>query len=353
MRRPHLASSVKQLLPWRHELFFDGSKEDTQTLKRAARELLLNVDGDPNFKGSYGDHGQKHFLTELAIALLQNLEACVTEIEYDITDEELVPVNRFLDSRFKRLQSKQPGLPSIRALGFAKEDDWGFSLATPGIAVLLSAAAPNLERFGVRWHAWIWNGVSGMDWDIDGGHLPPARFIEALDSVKERLKVLGLDLTESTHPGSPEEWVLTSSQSSLASFQRLESLRLDELSFCLHYVDAFYNMHTGGLANEPTCLTNILPRTVRFLTVILVGEGYAWLDIARVAFVAEKEFPRLEAVTVERRDHRGLLHRPGRPRMAQEAFEQSRVRYSCADWNRYDGAAQCDDVYSYSLVGND
>jgi hypothetical protein len=165
--RPHLASSVKQLLPWRHELFFDGSKEDTQTLKRAARELLLDVDGDPNFKGSYGDHGQKHFLTELAIAFLQNLEACVTEIEYDITDEELVPVNRFLDSRFKRLQSKQPGLPSIRALGFAKEDDWGFSLATPGIAVLLSAAAPNLERFGVRWHAWIWNGVSGMDWDVE------------------------------------------------------------------------------------------------------------------------------------------------------------------------------------------
>jgi hypothetical protein len=92
---------------------------------------------------------------------------------------------------------------------------------------------------------------------------------------------------------------------------------------------------------------------VRFLTVILVGEGYAWLDIARVAFVAEKEFPRLGAVTVERRDHRGLLHRPGRPRMAQEAFEQSRVRYSCTDWNRYDGVAQFDDVYSYSLVGND
>lgn len=68
------------------------------------------------------------FLTELAIALLPNLEACVTGIEYDITDEELVPVHRFLGSRFKRLGSisKQPGsLPNIRALGFAKEDDLG------------------------------------------------------------------------------------------------------------------------------------------------------------------------------------------------------------------------------------
>lgn len=58
---PHLAASVKQLLPWRHELFFDGFKENTQTLKRAARELLLDVDGDPNFDESYGDHDQKHF----------------------------------------------------------------------------------------------------------------------------------------------------------------------------------------------------------------------------------------------------------------------------------------------------
>ena len=74
-------------------------KKITQTLKCAAREVLLDVDGDPNFKGSYGDHGQKHFLTELAIALLPNLEAWMTEIEYDITNEELVPVNRFLGSR--------------------------------------------------------------------------------------------------------------------------------------------------------------------------------------------------------------------------------------------------------------
>lgn len=406
---PHLASIVKQLAPLRDELFFDGSKEDTQVLKRAARGLLLDVDGDPEFEKWYGDLGHKHFLTELAIALLPNLEACVTGIEYDISDEELVPVNRFLGSRFKRLGSskQQPGgLPNIRALGFAKDDDWGFSLLTPGIAVLLSAT-PNLERlvcdgahgFGTLYPEWIgnveimapglqnlkvlsitdsalanseddfefrqlrrfiqlcakletfrFNSVGAFLGEIDGGHLPPARFIEALESVKEKLKVLDLDLTESTPPSSLEEWALTS-QSSLASFQRLESLRLDERSFCLHYVDAFYNLHKGGLATEPTCLTNILPKTVRFLTVILVGEGYAWLDIARVAFVAEKDFPWLEAVTVERRDHQGL-HRSGRPRMAQEAFEHSRVRYSLTDWDRYDGVTQFDDVYSYSLVGS-
>jgi hypothetical protein len=398
--RPDLTSNVKQLAPPRQELYFDGSDEDIQVLKRVARELLLDVDGDPDFEESYGDHGQKHFLTELTIALLPNLEEFMTEIEYDVPDEDLVTVNRFLDSRFKKLGSKQPGLPNIRAMGFTNEDSWGFNLATPGIAVLLNAA-PNLERLvfngthgvGTVYEEWIGNielmapglqnlkvlsitqsalenseddfefrqlrrviqlctrlevfrfhSVGPFLGELDEGHLPPGRFIEALDSVKEKLKVLDLDLTESHYPGPAEDWILT--DRSLSSFTRLESLRLDELSFCLHCVDAAYGP-IPRFATETTCLTNILPKTVRFLTVILVGEGHAWMDLAQLGLVADMDFPRLEAVTAERRDGQSGLHTPAQQRTVREAFEQARVRYSFTGWDPYERIMEFDDVYSY------
>lgn len=392
--RPYLASSVRQLRPLRYGFFFDGSDEDIQALKRAARELLLDIDGDPDFKKSYGDNYQKDFLTELAIALLPNLEAFVTEIEYDMADEDLVTTNRFLDSRFKRLAAKQqPGLSHIRALGFAKEDNWGFNLATPGIAVLLNAA-PNLERLvfdgthGVgtlhqelmapalrnlrvlsitnsalgngeddfefrqlrrvvqlctRLETFRFHSVGPFLGEMDEGLLPPAKFLEALEPVSEKLKVLDLDLTESHHPGPPEDWILT--RQSFASFTRLESLHLDGFSFCHHFVDIAMN---EGPRSSTTCLTDILPPTVRFLTVMLVHEGRVWDDLCHLGRVADTEFPRLETVTIEREDVRDRLLIRALKRKVREAFEQSRARLSITEKDYHDGNVAFEDVYNYN-----
>jgi hypothetical protein len=377
-------------------LFFDGSDEDHQILKTAARELLLDVDGDTGFEDSYGDNHEQHFLTELAVALLPNLEAFVVEIEYDIDNEDLVTCNRFLASRFAKLEGEngRPGLPNIRSLGFTKEDNWGFNMATPGIVVLLNAA-PNLERlvfdgtYGVsalsalnqdfelkapglrnlrqlsitnsalgnseddlqfrqlrrviqlcRWlEVFRFHSIGPFLGELDEGHLPPGRFIEALESVKPRLQVLDLDLTDSYPPEPADDWVLTTQ--SLASFRRLESLRLDEFSFCLHCVDDVTNQTPRA---NTTCLTAILPTTVRSLTVILVREGQAWNDLCHLGHVVDEEFPRLETVTVERKDKRGgrtMKH------AVREAFAQSRVRLSFIDRDYYDGDTQFDDVYIY------
>ncbi|KAL3707019.1 hypothetical protein TMatcc_008032 [Talaromyces marneffei ATCC 18224] len=375
--RPHLASKVKQLSPLWQQLFFDGSDEDHQILERAARELLLDIDGNTGFDELYGDNPPKHFLTELMIALLPNLESFVAEIEYSIPDEDLATFYRFLDSRFKRLEPQNggiSGLPNIRALGFTKEGSWGFSLATPGIAVLLNAA-PNLERlvfdgthgvggvyrewvenmdlmasglrnlrvlsitnsvlgnneedfeFGqlrrivqlcIRLEVFRFNSIGLFPNELDDGHLPPGRFVEALDSVKETLTGLDIDIGESCPPEPADDWMLTSQ--SMTSFERLESLRLDELSFCLHWVDVVTDRSPRS---STTCLTDILPETVRFLT----------------------EFPRLESVIVEQNETWGgrtMKH------AVREAFEQSRARLSFVDRGYYYGEeTQFDDVYDY------
>lgn len=397
-----MASSVKQLLPLRHELFFDGSKEDIQILRRAARELLLDVDGDPNFEQSYGDHDEKHFLTELAIALLPNLEACVMEIEYDLPDENLVTTNRFLASRFKRLATtdqQKPGLPKLRTLRFAKEGYQAFNLATPGIAVLLNAA-PNLERLvfdgthGVEklYQGWPGNielmapalrnlrvlsitytglgnaeddfefrllrrlvqlctrletfrfrGEGPFSWDLDGRHLPPSKFLEALEPVRERLKVLDFDLPKSDHPGPLDDWTLT--RQSFTSFTRLESLHLDGFMFCHHFVDVVMKRSPRA---STTCLTDILPPTVRFLSVMLVHKGRVWDDLCHLGRVADTEFPQLKTVTIERENVLdGVLTRAMR-RKAREAFEQSRVRLSITKEKCYDEDMAFEDVYDYN-----
>lgn len=396
-----MASSVKQLLPLTHEFCFDGSKEDTQILGRAARDLLLDVNDDPNFEQLHGDHDQKHFLTELAIALLPNLEACVTEIEYDLPDKSLVPTNRFLDSRFKRLatENQQSGLPNLRALGFAKVAARGVNLAAPGIAVLLNAA-PNLERLvfggthgvGTLYHEWLGNielmapalrnlrvlsitssalidreddfelrqlrrlvqlctrletfrfhSFGQLSGELGEGHLPPAKFLEALEPVWDKLRVLDLNLTESYHPGPPEDWILT--RQSFASFTRLESLHLDGFAFCYHFVPVAMNQNPRASA---TCLTDILPLTVRFLTVILLDDERVWDDVCHLSRVADTEFPRLETVTIEREGARDELMVRALKREAREAFEQSRVRLSIREKNYDSEDVVFEDVYDYN-----
>jgi len=110
----------------------------------------------------------------------------------------------------------------------------------------------------------------------------------ALKSVRPSLHYLDLDLTKSS-----SDPLALITPSSLTKFGKLETLKLTDTIFCNH----------GSLVfrtdSQATCLTDILPSTVRELTVRVDENTGAWPDIVHLGLCkADGHFHALQCVVV-------------------------------------------------------
>ncbi|KAF4962058.1 hypothetical protein FSARC_9848 [Fusarium sarcochroum] len=147
---------------------------------------------------------------------------------------------------------------------------------------------------------WSDEGVPWSDVQVRLFHIPPARFMEFLKPVQGTLQHLSLDFGNKMYAGrylSPDMVILSSQE--IHIFPNLESLSLDLTCYCQH---RFGSHAIGSAFDEKRCLTEILPQTLRRLTVCLNEKtwGECFPD---VLYLGERavagDFPNLRQVTVK------------------------------------------------------
>lgn len=115
--------------------------------------------------------------------------------------------------------------------------------------------------------------------------IKPSELLEVLWPAGQTLRHLDLGLH-----WDPAE---ARKRPTLTVFESLDTLKLDEMDFCEHmWNDRFAD-------SDSTCLSSMLPRTLRFLTVRVSNTTRTWKDIVYLAHkVAAGFFPTVERVTL-------------------------------------------------------
>ncbi|CAI6088333.1 unnamed protein product [Clonostachys chloroleuca] len=322
--RPDLAAQIRWLRQHTYECggWNYDKAEEIELVKGVAKRLGMQRENDEDFESAdEEDTSLGKFCIELLIALAPNLEAL---------------------QRRRQVGLKAASLHRLKRLEFLTDDDWGVSANVPGVPVLLSLA-PNLEHLSLYRckglsHEWdeedeetrtIFRDGAGSslrvvefkgsalegDGDTDSlisdivSHAPhlerfsyqsqaaylgehidvhfSARdFLGCLRPTKNSLKFLNIDLTEhSLHSRSGETVV----PQVLQGFTALETVKLDDTSFC---------RHRGNPEVPSTCLTDTLPANLKTLVLRLYEGAHAWADLERLA-VESGKFPKLRRVQIE------------------------------------------------------
>lgn len=342
-QRPDLANCVKQICSEMHESSKqDISEEDKEYMVSLAPELRLNStnDHDLNFLG--------YFLTDLLLALLPNIECLMVDVEgYLEVYEEL---DRSWFGHRCEMLSRDEGsaaLPKLRMLRIAMTDSHGFPADHIGLGVLLRAA-PNVENITIWGLNYIKDDYSG-DYDLET-FMPQFKKLRALDlrscellpdeddrlylqklvnhtdqlqklrywthdrsqwgfigfsalqlldvlietSCNETLVHLDLDLDV-----ADSEWQTEDRQRQigplLGQFPNLKTLKLDERSFCRHWLPPPHCDLCGD-----TCISRMLPSSVRIFIIRAMEDCRALDDIIHLSGeITVGKFPSLECLGID------------------------------------------------------
>ncbi|CAH0051982.1 unnamed protein product [Clonostachys solani] len=359
--RPDLAAQMRWLRQHTYECggWNYDEAEEIELVKGVAKRLGMQRESDEDFESAdEEDTSLNKFCIELLIALAPNLEALQVYVENDGNYEGTHYY--YTAERRRQIGREAASLHRLKRLEFLTEDDWGVSANVPGIPVLLSLA-PNLEHLSLYRCKGLSHETDGEDEESgtifrDGAgsslrvvefkssalesngdtdslirdivshaphlerfsyqsqsaylgehidvHFTAHEFLRCLEPTKNSLKFLNIDLTEhSLHNGGPETVV----PHVLQSFTALETVKLDDTSFCRHNPEV-----------PPTCLTDTLPVNLGTLVVRLYEATHAWADLERLAIESGK-FPKLRRVQVENilRMHSGVAENVF-PRQADE-----------------------------------
>ncbi|KAK7408036.1 hypothetical protein QQX98_009809 [Neonectria punicea] len=339
--RPDLALSVKQFSQ------NDGGDSETfhdlvefQALTDAARRLQMDSTDDPEFTQAYAEVASpSQFCMDLFIALCPNL----TTMSLCISDSGYYGLTTFdfLANRFENLGDAS--LPQLRHLRFINATARGFVITNQGVGMMIYAA-PNLEQL-------IFRGTPGV---VDRALRPcdiamlfpklpllralefqdcafpndlPSTFIQRMikysphleyfryraqhahfgEYVREHLtssqvlewlqprqdvfKYLDINLSDLFRDVHASQETHLVDKQLLANLTHLETLRLDETLFCTHFDDTSNS--------SQTCLTDVVPKSIKNLVVGIFDESHVWRDLAGLAdMAADNGFPNLKYVKV-------------------------------------------------------
>ncbi|CAG9988234.1 unnamed protein product [Clonostachys byssicola] len=341
--RPDLAAQIRWLCQHTYECGgwdYDNA-EEVELVKGVAKRLGMQREDDVDFESAdEEDTSLGKFCIELLIALAPNLEALQVYMENDGNYEGTKYY--YTAERRRQIGLEAASLHRLKRLEIVTDDDWGVSANVPGIPVLLSLA-PNLEHLSLYRCKGLsdeWDGEdeesriifrngaisslrvvefkgSALEGDADTDslisgivsrapqlerfsyqsqaaylgehidvHFSARDFLRCLRRTKNSLKFLNIDLTEhSLHSDSGE----TIESHVLQSFTALETVKLDDTSFC---------RHRGNPEVPSTCLTDTLPTNLKTLVLRLYEGSQAWADLERLAAESRK-FPNLRRVQIE------------------------------------------------------
>ncbi|KAJ4253409.1 hypothetical protein NW762_010567 [Fusarium torreyae] len=195
-----------------------------------------------------------------------------------------------------------PALQNLKTLQIL---EWSFHGGTSDSVALgkILSLAQNLRSFTfIVDDEGIWSD-DGVPWggvDVRLFHIPPSRFIEFLKPVQSTLQHLSLNFGNKIYAGayqSPDLMLLSPQQ--MESFASLESLSLDLKCYCRHL---FGCKKVGPKFEEKTCLTELLPPTLRSLTVFFAGGGWGEC-LPDVLYLGDRvvagDFQNLQRVTIK------------------------------------------------------
>ncbi|KAM5354634.1 hypothetical protein ACJ41O_001281 [Fusarium nematophilum] len=334
-QRPDLAGFVKVVkVPQGEPPMSTAIPQEHQIIARKA--VRSEDEGGQDWHNRRAGASPKEIYCELLMALCPKVEtlafhccAYVSHLSYPLHVADTTLGN--LAHRFKQLGST-PGLPSLRTLELSKDEKvWApagnFGILHPAVSVLLGAA-PRLERLVLRWWTGLGEyeikraldmkaydvgirnlrclemyqaciedrdaeyealremvlqaqnletfGFSCSTWVYGGvvyNHLAPARFLQALEPRKDMLQHLELEISDALNLDEQEDpFPPQLDAQQLAKFTKLHTLTLSENTFCRHCLPDVTHIAT-------TCLTDLLPPTVRNLTVTVWESWSCWKDI--------------------------------------------------------------------------
>ncbi|PNY28102.1 Uncharacterized protein TCAP_01975 [Tolypocladium capitatum] len=137
-------------------------------------------------------------------------------------------------------------------------------------------------------------------------HLWASRVLEALESAQATLRYIYLDLSSSSLLIDTITFRHLVSGEALAKFTRLETLKIDSTSFCRHMCPRCGHNHAGTYPTDnTTCLTALLPKSIRSLTIKVskisgIGADALTGDIVHLGKKTRQGlFPNLERLTVD------------------------------------------------------
>ncbi|KAL2678628.1 hypothetical protein Neosp_009377 [[Neocosmospora] mangrovei] len=341
IERPDLAGQVKELRQHCYEPGGWSTQEDFSMLKAAAERLGMGSDNDPNFESAEEeDLSPAKFCTELNIALMPNIETLHLMFEDQGNYEQTTYT--YLERRLNKLDSDGT-LKHLRRVIVDTEENWGFFFSIPAVSVI-HQITPNLEELIIR-HS---KGFESMDLarrnlfamysgprqslrtlrldhcalphdslsncflslltrhaaslehfsyrsqlpyfgEMLGTHLTTENMISCLRPVSNTLKSIDIDLTDHLNDG--QKRLVTGE--TLYMFEKLEDLRLDEHAFCRHYSEG----PDAPRSTANTCLTNLVPPTLKVLAVRLFDDSCLWPDLEELVSASSK-FPNLERIIV-------------------------------------------------------
>lgn len=351
--RPDLAESVKEVFPRYDDDWQTHFPEALNYLLGLASDMKLGLPNDPDLRITKSEEFSGTFVRDLLLSFAPKIETLQLNLFLDFWDEiSEKPEVSWLDNR------AEPALPHLRRLRIDPDDTNGYMINLYEIGALLRAA-PNLE------HICLWgaNGVDDCDGEIDydveaflprltdlrilelpaldfwphekddneflhrlvaysdrfeclrmwsedrtksgGAYFPlsPSTILPLLEKTKckNTLKHVDFDLGR---PLTEEHWEVRQPHvgSVIAKFPRLEVLKLDEQSFCRHWLDA----DKGGYDdNTRTCVTELIQPSLRILIVRTVEGSRVLPDILHLATeMAAGKFKHVQYIGVDIRRSR-------------------------------------------------
>ncbi|RSL55302.1 hypothetical protein CEP51_014569 [Fusarium floridanum] len=342
IERPDLAGQVKELCQHCYECGGWSNQQDFSMLKAAADRLGMASVDDPDFQSAEEeDLSPGKFCMELLLALLPNLETLHLMFEDQGNYEQTTYT--YLQRRLNKLGSDGT-LKRLRRVVFDTEENWGFFFSIPAVGVL-HQVAPNLDELVIRHnkgfesmdlaesnlramfsgptqslrtlrldHCALSNdslSTSFLDLLIRhapklenfsyrsqtpyfgeglGTHLTPREMIKCLRPLSDTLKSIDIDLTD--HMEEDQDRLVTGR--SLAKFEKLEELKLDEQAFCRHYEEGPDAPRRTG----DTCLTDLVPPSLKVLTVRLYDDTCLYPDLEELVSSSSRKFPNLKKMII-------------------------------------------------------
>ncbi|KAF5022525.1 hypothetical protein F66182_5427 [Fusarium sp. NRRL 66182] len=193
------------------------------------------------------------------------------------------------------IQRFQPGLQNLTRLQITS---WSFFGVERDSYILgeMVKMAKNLTSFTFSTDS---DGTWGNH-HIRPHHIPPARFIKLLKPLEGTLQDLSLDFDSKIYASSYQSPdLMTISPQQIHKFARLESLKLDISCYCRH---VFGRKKIGSSFDQKTCLTDLLPLTVRNLSILFSEKGW-WECLPDFLYLGERvkagEFPNLQRVRID------------------------------------------------------
>ncbi|KAM0543252.1 hypothetical protein ACHAPJ_012397 [Fusarium lateritium] len=195
--------------------------------------------------------------------------------------------------------------PALRNLKKLQILEWSFHGGTSDSVALgkILSLTLNLKSFKFTVDdggIWSDDGVPWGGMEVRLFHIPPSRFIEFLKPVQSTLQHLSLNFGNKIYAGvyqSPDLMLLSPPQ--MQSFTSLESLSLGLNCYCRHL---FGCKKVGAKFDEKTCLTELLPPTLRNLTVFFTGGSWGEC-LPDVLYLGDRvvagDFQNLQRVTIK------------------------------------------------------